>query len=572
VICISCSRQFQLPGKCPECGWDADRLLAPGEACEPGHILSARYTIEESLGGGRFGVCFRARDSRLNADVVLKFIHPAFLPGKKQKKRFADAMEKLQNNRSAMLTRVHDVGASGELSFVVNEFLTGVSLLELMRNRELTRRSFAVNEIYPVMRQLAGFCVESNAGVHGTICPRNVFILPGNLKVMDCGLASALPPDAVAYRLGASERSRRYVAPEILAGQDTGPCSDVYSLGVILGEMLTQKAFDGRPEMFAQVDPDLPPDLDEVLRCALARNRRDRYADAEVFLHALCDVAGLPLPVFVKPPTDSKAPPPDDGIVQAERTAQIIMSDVISQHYEEVTAIRRMPAPPVPSKVIRPPAPVPARVEDPVVPDREGTQEIDLDELSGVREVTQTVSLDDLEEQEPSTVNEAVDRLRQSEQSAAEMSTQELLRHSARLDGVNPRFVRAAFALETEKKSGISKDGIARVQQFGEQLDGIDPRFIRAAARLENAKLGVVPVSDVEEPGETDDWRSRISQETGGKEDSVVSFLSPSPSVTEDSTVQGFPRRPGGMEDGEVRPVRQTKPAPPPPPIPRRRF
>jgi serine/threonine protein kinase len=494
--------------------------------------------------------------------VVLKFIHPLFLPNDNHKKRFIHAMEPLLQNRFSMTTRLLNVGIYKEWGYASYEYLDGVSLESLLNNRLQTGRTFAINEIYPILRQLAVYLLESGTGDHGAICPHNILILPGNLKIMDSGILKALPPDPVARQFSQNEHGRRYTAPEILSGTGITPTSDVYSLGVILGEMLTQHNFDGHPEMFSQKDKDLPVSLDNILRSALTKNPGDRYKNAEVLLAALCEVSGLPMPVFNNRFLSGSelSSSQSEGLIQSDKTAQIIMSDVIQQHYEEVTAVTRIPTPskislPRPSvKTVEVSVPVPAAalefkaqppVQKPVLPaepDINGTQEIDLDDLTDEtpeirREVTVNINIDEIEIEELSSTDLAVDGLKQMADKAAEISTEELLKHNKSLDGVDPRLVRAAFSNETDKKSAVSQEAIKMVKKHKESLNGIDPRFIRAAARDDVAQQPF----KTEINTSSDDWRDRIATE-----DSVVSFLSPVQKT--DSKVQGFPAKPVSTE------------------------
>jgi hypothetical protein len=182
---------------------------------------------------------------------------------------------------------------------------------------------------------------------------------------------------------------------------------------------------------------------------------------------------------------------------------------------------------------------------------REVTQEIEIDQVETVeeiqprREVTQEVDIEMIESVEHSSMQDAVEKL-SAEASAAEDSTaEELARRAEKLDGVDPRFVRAAHSLEADRRGARSRRAAEMLKERASDLEGIDPRFLRAAARLEEAKIhdtsSVVKVDEIEgkEKGESeDDWRSRMEESA---EDSVISFLAP-PVVERSSEVRGFPR------------------------------
>jgi hypothetical protein len=217
------------------------------------------------------------------------------------------------------------------------------------------------------------------------------------------------------------------------------------------------------------------------------------------------------------------------------------------------------------------------RVSAPEVQRREVTQEIDLDEVETVsdgaprREVTQEVDVGMIESVEHSSMKEAVDKLEAQASAAETASAEELLRRAKGLDGVDPRFVRAAHTLEADRLGASSRRAAEVLKGRSAELEGIDPRLLRAAARLEEAQINEVssvPPDPIEEPvvaaeeeeGE-DDWRERLAKTA---EDSVISFIAP-PVVERPSEVRGFPRT------AQRSPQPRPPTAPPRPPAPAKR-
>jgi len=186
-----------------------------------------------------------------------------------------------------------------------------------------------------------------------------------------------------------------------------------------------------------------------------------------------------------------------------------------------------------------------------------------LGRIAPSREITQEIDASMIQMEDVSTLEEAVAKLVSQAKRAERESTEELARRADRLDGVNPRFIRAAHKLEVEKRGGRSKRAVEVLKKRADDLDGIHPRFLRAAARLEDARISEVPITglhDIEKlKAETsdEDWRKRIGT---SKEDSVISFIVP-PVVTKSSEVIGFPR-------SQQRSVKKGSPVPPPPPRP----
>ena len=195
------------------------------------------------------------------------------------------------------------------------------------------------------------------------------------------------------------------------------------------------------------------------------------------------------------------------------------------------------------------------------------TQEIDIDlietveEIQPRREVTQEIDASMIQTEDASTLEDAVANLVSRTRQAERESTEELVKHADRLEGVNPRFVRAAHKLEVEKRGGDSRRVDEVLRERATDLDGINPRFLRAAAKLENAKISEVPITGLHEMKEIEaetsdeDWRKRIGT---SKEDSVISFVVP-PVVSRSSEVIGFPRT-------QQRGVHKGPPPPAPPP------
>ncbi|MBW2276384.1 MAG: protein kinase [Deltaproteobacteria bacterium] len=710
----------------------------------PGELVRGRYEVDEPLGVGRLGAVVSAIDTDTDVQVALKVIHPSLVPDDRSGSAFLKGMRSLIKSAHPYMNRVLDVNCEGDKYFVVFAHLDGIPLRRLMESRRAQGQYFTLDEFFPIAKQVAQFFAESDVDVHGSISPENLWIQPQHIKLLDVGLAANLPVAAVAYRLSSNNLVRGYVAPEVLRGRTPDARSDVFSMGVLLGEMLTQARYDGRPEMFQQVDPDLPQDIDAILRRALLSDPRGRHFDTTELLETIAEIAGLPVPNFAKSdastpaaeaaggrsaaavPADEPSQPSaplsaaDFGLQHVpDSTVQVSMADVIRAHVDgtgpglkdaPVPLIRPSepppphrssttpppterfasePPPPVSAAAPRPaarqvaplptarrpstpppaarrpgvqpparrstvppparrssvppparrssvpPPPAPASHKPPMVQAppastppsfpieprrpsplardtvpppplerlappptaervdslpiaaddedtavrryvtqrREVTQEIELDQVETVeeiqprREVTQEVDMGMIESVEHSSMKDAVDKLVAQASAAEDATAEDLLRHAEKLDGVDPRFVRAAHSLEADRRGASSRRAAEMLQEKATKLDGIDPRFLRAAARLEEAKIhdtsSVVKVEEVqgkekEEKGE--EWRERME---ANAEDSVISFLAP-PVVERSPEVKGFPR--SVQRRPQPRPPADPPRAPAPPP------
>lgn len=675
MICITCATPFSPPANCPECGWDANlshfEHTSAGPLFNPGDTLASRYSVQQCLGVGRFGICYKAIDLKQNTQVAIKLIHPAFVPTSEHQKRFIDGMIASNKDAHPNTAKLLDAGNTDNFTYFATEFLDGGSLEDLLSARVSSQQCFALTEIYPIIKETVACLIENPHGKHGVLCPRNIYIQSGNIKILDHGLVENLPVGAVGYRLLSTSLHRRFVAPELLKEHRLSPRSDVFSLGVILGELLTLKTYSGQPEMFREAIPELSQQIDNMLQCALAEDRRARYSDVEIFLSILSDIVGVPTPRFQRAwdlTEDSVVQNFTD--IQEDKTAQIIMKDVIQQHYEEVTAVRKnpllekeeqapvalpkpsssvpkpsavalpkpsytsQPAPPSaslpkpslvvnqipkptvdaaalpepphrdavmpkPPKVASTPIPQqPSIVDTPKIPaipvpprpsaiDTNHTASIPIPPRPSILKPptvsvipapprpsvieppkVSAISVPPRPSVSPTDVQKPTKELSDAMlfpkpstlPDTNDTATQELLRKSDALNDVNPRFVRAAHALESQKIPPAPEDRSG--------LKDINPRFIRAAKTLrttplhtqQNENPAPLQAPDVRN---NDDWRNRISQETSTNEESIVSFLAPPPSRKTD---QKIPRIPPASLTPVAKPSSPQIPSPPPPP------
>ncbi|MDD5308999.1 MAG: protein kinase [Deltaproteobacteria bacterium] len=659
----------------------------PVAGFKAGELIRRRYEVVKLLGAGRLGTVLKVTDAEVGIEAALKVVHRSLIPDEAAGRSFMVGMRALIPVKHEGMARIFDVNCDGDRYFVVSQLLDGVPLRRLMEGRRARGQDFSLTEIVPVVQQVVDFLAASGLAAHGDLAPENIWILPRHIKVSDAGLAVHLPPAAVSKLLRSSGRSRGYAAPEMARGAPPDGRSDVYALGVLVGEMTTHVAFDGRPESFFEAEPDLDAGLDEILRRAVDPDPRQRHPAPLDLLADLVAVASAkqatdganafedtnvdPLPpakddddveileVEDENPVDTKVgpaspvkPPPRVGPgfeFVSDPTAQVSMEDVIRAHVEGIQSgpkentplplqrksavappmtplpgLKRRTLPPPPpsasppaakrpaaarptvpppppprrtSAVPPPPAPpakpriAPKRPESPVMEPRparmtpaptsrradeplqqteeeptsagvhraaprssvpkkrrEVTQEIDIEALEAVaevrrpprREVTEQIDLDMIESVERISTNAAVAKLERTAADAERSSAEELIRRARALDGVDPRLVRAAHALESDRRGGRSKQAAELLRQRADELEGIDPRLLRAAARLEEARISSVPPTDedhTELQDEDDDWRERLGQ---AEEQQVISFLAP-PMVKRDPDVRGFP-------------------------------
>jgi len=297
-----------------------------------------RYRVTGELGRGAMGTVFRALDPLIEREVAIKTLLPNLPPDV-----MADVRERfLREAKSAgrlnhpNIVTIFDVGEQGDVAYIAMEVLEGRSLQEVLR--ESTRMPF--NVIAELAAQVADALDHAHgyAIVHRDIKPANVMILPsGRAKLTDFGVAYI--PSSTATQAGSALGSPRYMSPEQVMGQSVDPRSDIFSLGVVLYEMLTWRnpfELPGDSTIFAlmqriarsphqpvtQIDPYIPIAFDHVLGRALAKTPEGRYQRASEMARELRDWRSLGAygPAHTAAQTPRLAPPGAGNDVHAAET------------------------------------------------------------------------------------------------------------------------------------------------------------------------------------------------------------------------------------------------------------
>jgi serine/threonine-protein kinase len=257
-------------------------------------MLNNRYELQEELGKGGMAVVYRARDRMLERLVAVKVLRqdysqdPAFL------ERFRQEAKAAANLSHPNIVTVHDFGLDQGQLFIVMEYVPGTDLKALIRRKG----RFTPEEALPLLIQAcAGIGYAHRAGlVHCDVKPQNMLVTPdGRLKVTDFGIARALTtiqPDEQSEIVWGSPQ---YYAPEQAAGAAPAPASDVYSLGIIMYEMLSGSLpfqassaaefarlhLQAEPPMLTEMVPELSPALEQIVLKVLAKVPSQRYRTAD---------------------------------------------------------------------------------------------------------------------------------------------------------------------------------------------------------------------------------------------------------------------------------------------------
>lgn len=257
-------------------------------------ILNNRYHLQGQLGSGGMAMVYRARDLMLERPVAVKVLREDFSRDPNFRSRFRDEAKAVANLSHPNIVTIHDFGLHENRLFIVMEYVPGTDLQEILKRRGRLIISEAVSIILQACAGI-GYAHESGL-VHCDIKPQNLLVNPsGQVKVLDFGIARALATISPDERTDVVWGSPKYFSPEQARGEPPSPASDVYSLGVVLYEMLTgELPFSAdSPDALARLhreapppsprkyNPRVPSNLELITLNALAKSPAARYPNAK---------------------------------------------------------------------------------------------------------------------------------------------------------------------------------------------------------------------------------------------------------------------------------------------------
>ena len=263
-----------------------------------GRVLDERYEILELIGEGGMSVVYRATDKRLNRSVAVKIMRDEMAEDEEFRRNFCAEAHAVAMLSNPNIVGVYDVSHSDDIEYIVMELVDGITLRQYMDKRGVLNWREVLHFTRQIARALAH--AHERGIIHRDIKPQNILMLrDGTIKVEDFGIA-ALENEAHESD-GQAIGSIHYIAPEQARGELPDARSDLYSLGVVMYEMLTgQKPYEGETigeiavkHMNAQavapheLVPEIPAELERITLKAMCADIAQRYQSANELLEDL---------------------------------------------------------------------------------------------------------------------------------------------------------------------------------------------------------------------------------------------------------------------------------------------
>ena len=282
-------------------------LETPAEGLSRGTLFAGRYEIIEELGTGGMGRVYRVEDTKLKQEIALKLIKPEIAFDKKTIERFRNELRTARNVRHKNICGMYDLGEERGTHYITMEYVRGEDLKSLIRKMGLLSAGQAIT----IAKQVCDGLVEAHrlGVVHRDLKPQNVMIdTDGNARIMDFGIARSLEAKGITGA-GMMIGTPEYMSPEQVEGKEVDQRSDIYSLGIILYEMMTGRVpFEGDtpftvgvkhkseiPKSPRELNAQIPQDLSQIILRCLEKEKGKRYQSAGEVRSELANIQkGIP--------------------------------------------------------------------------------------------------------------------------------------------------------------------------------------------------------------------------------------------------------------------------------------
>lgn len=267
-----------------------------------GKVLGGRYKIVEKIGEGGMAVVYKAKCSLLNRYVAVKILRREFINDEEFIEKFKREAQAAASLSHANIVNVYDVGMEDGIYYIVMEYINGKTLKDIIDEKG----KLDTKETLDISLKVVDALIHAHANkvIHRDIKPHNIMVTPeGRVKVTDFGIARAATSSTIAST-NSVMGSAHYFSPEQARGGYTDERSDIYSVGIMMYEMITGKLpFNGDspvtiaikhiqddPVPPSEIDPTVSKDLESVVMRCIRKNQSERYKNSEELLRDLKDV------------------------------------------------------------------------------------------------------------------------------------------------------------------------------------------------------------------------------------------------------------------------------------------
>ena len=263
-----------------------------------GKMLDDRYEILECIGEGGMAIVYKAMCHRLNRYVAVKIMRDEMAADEEFRRRFCAESQAVAMLSHPNIVAVYDVSHSDDIEYIVMELIDGITLKQYMDRRGMLSWKETLHFSKQIAKALSH--AHERGIIHRDIKPQNIMLLrDGTIKVGDFGIAAL--ENELDENNGQAIGSIHYIAPEQARGNCPDARSDIYSLGVVMYEMLTGqlpytgdtlgeiavKHMNADPVLPHELNPDIPPELESITLKAMAPGLEERYQSAKDLLEDL---------------------------------------------------------------------------------------------------------------------------------------------------------------------------------------------------------------------------------------------------------------------------------------------
>ena len=257
-----------------------------------GQVFADRYKIVGTKGVGGMSVVFEARDILTGKRVAVKMLKDSISSDTSAIKRFINESKAIKMLQHENIVEIYDVSVNEELKFIVMEYVEGITLKEYMRGLPAIWWREAIGYTEQILQALDH--AHLKGVIHRDIKPQNILLMSdGKIKVADFGIAK-LPTAETVTMADKAIGTVYYISPEQGSGRKIDSRSDIYSLGVMLYEMVTgylpfvaenpvavvMKHIKEKPKPPTEIVPTIPKGLEQIILCAMEKNPDKRYQSA----------------------------------------------------------------------------------------------------------------------------------------------------------------------------------------------------------------------------------------------------------------------------------------------------